>query len=139
MGFKTVNPYVIEQFRSGREIEGVPGASRKDHILLTTIGRKSGQRRTIPLRVFLEQDDRLVVVAGNGGEPSNPAWYLNLLARPRVTIEDGRETYEAAATVITGEERDNLWTLFNEQHPGMSEYLTGAAGRAIPVVALIRT
>jgi deazaflavin-dependent oxidoreductase (nitroreductase family) len=139
MEFKTINPQVIEQFRSGREIEGVPGVSRENHILLTTLGRQSGRRQTIPLRVFDAQGDRLVVVAGNGGRAPNPGWYLNLLAEPRVTIEDGDETYDAVAAEITGAERDELWQSFKEQNPGMTEYLAGAAGRVIPVVALTRS
>ncbi|WP_328609168.1 nitroreductase family deazaflavin-dependent oxidoreductase [Amycolatopsis sp. NBC_00345] len=138
MEFKTINPQVIEQFRSGREIEGVPGVTRENHILLTTLGRTSGRRQTIPLRVFHAHGDRLVVVAGNGGRAPNPGWYLNLVAEPRVTIEDGEETYDAVATEITGAERDELWQLFKEQNPGLTEYLAGAAGRVIPVVALTR-
>lgn len=53
-------------------------------------------------------------------------------------MEDARETYDALATEITGGERDDLWTLFQEQNPGLTEYLAGAAGRVIPVVALTR-
>ncbi|MFF1820105.1 nitroreductase/quinone reductase family protein [Kribbella sp. NPDC058245] len=139
LDFKTLNPHVIEQFRSGREIEGVPGVSRENHILLTTVGRKSGSPQTIPLRVFHAQGDRLVVVAGNGGAAPNPGWYLNLTAEPRVTIQDTKETYDAVATEITGDERNELWRLFKEENPGLTEYLAGAAGRVIPVIALTRS
>jgi deazaflavin-dependent oxidoreductase (nitroreductase family) len=139
MDFKTLNPNVIEQFRSGREIEAVPGVSRENHILLTTIGRKSGRAQTIPLRVFQTQGDRLVVVAGNGGAPPNPGWYLNLMTEPHVTIEDTKETYDAVATEITGDERNELWRLFKDENPGLTEYLAGAAGRVIPVIALTRS
>jgi deazaflavin-dependent oxidoreductase (nitroreductase family) len=138
MKFDAVNPSVIEQFRNGREvIEGVPGVTRKDHILLTTVGAKSGQRRTVPLRVFREEGDRLIVVAGNGGEPTHPGWYHNILADPQVTIENDRETYAATATVLSGEERAKLWTLFHEQHAGLSQYLAGT-NRVVAVVALDR-
>jgi deazaflavin-dependent oxidoreductase (nitroreductase family) len=135
--FETVNPQVIEQFRAGGEIEGVPGVSRRDHILLTTVGRKSGRERTTPVKVFLNQDDRVIVVAGNGGRAPNPAWYLNLVAEPRVRIEDARETYIAVATVLGGEERDELWEVIQERNPGLVGYLAGA-GREIPIVAFAR-
>jgi deazaflavin-dependent oxidoreductase (nitroreductase family) len=138
MKFDAINPGVIEQFRAGQEIEGLPGVSRENHILLTTLGRKSGQRRTIPLRVFHQEGDRIVVVAGNGGESTHPAWYHNILANPQVTVEDHEQTYQAVASVITGEEWESLWKYFDEQHAGLSEYLAGA-GRVIPVVALTRT
>jgi len=138
MKFDAVNPSVIDQFRDGREvIEGVPGVTRKDHILLTTVGRRSSRRRTVPLRVFLEDGDRLIVVAGNGGEPAHPGWYHNLLTNPRVTVEDDRETYDALATEITGEERESLWKLLNERQPALSAYLAGA-NRVVPVVAIDR-
>lgn len=137
MDFKTINPSVIEQFRSGQEIEGVPGVSRENHILLTTVGRQSGQPRTTPVRIFLARENQLIVVGGNGGLPTNPAWYLNLVADPVVTVEDSKETYQAVATVVTGGERDELWALFQEQIPGLAA-LAGAAGRELPVVALTR-
>lgn len=137
MEFATVNPQVIAQFRGGGEIEGVPGVSREDHILLTTVGRKSGRERTTPVKVFLKRDDRVIVVAGNGGRTSNPAWYLNLVAEPRVRIEDAHETYVAVATVLSGAERDELWGVIQEQNPGLVGYLAGA-GREIPIVAFAR-
>jgi len=135
--FKTVNPQVIEQFRGGGEIEGVPGVSRENHILLTTVGRKSGRERTTPVRVFLNSADRVIVVAGNGGRTSNPAWYLNLVAEPRVRIEDARETYVAVATVLSGADRDELWGVIQEQNPGLVGYLAGA-DREIPIVAFVK-
>ena len=137
MRFGAINPTVIEQFRGGHEIDAVPGVTRQDHILLTTVGRRSGEPRTVPLRIFREEGNRLIVVAGNGGEPAHPAWYLNLLAAPRATVETDKETYEIEATVLSGEDRAALWALFHEQHPGMSEYLAGA-DRVVPVVALTR-
>ncbi|HEX3781223.1 MAG TPA: nitroreductase/quinone reductase family protein [Pseudonocardiaceae bacterium] len=138
MKFDAVNPSVIEQFRDGREvIEGVPGVTRSDHILLTTIGARSGERRTVPLRVFRAEHDRLIVVAGNGGEPTHPGWYHNILANPRVIVENSHETYDATGTVLSGAERERLWTLFNEEQPGLSRYLAGA-NRVVAVVALDR-
>src|ERR1700694_6045739 len=55
-------------------------------LLLTTIGRTSGQPRTTPL-FFQPDGDRLVVIASNGGSSRHPSWYLNLLANPDVTVE----------------------------------------------------
>ena len=137
MEFKAVNTQVIAQFRAGGEIEGVPGVSRQNHILLTTVGRKSGRERTTPVRVFLNSGDRVIVVAGNGGRASNPAWYLNLVAEPRVRIEDAHGTYVAVATVLSGAERDELWGVIQEQNPGLVGYLAGA-GREIPIVAFTK-
>jgi deazaflavin-dependent oxidoreductase (nitroreductase family) len=138
MDFKKANPDVIEQFRGGGEIVGVPPhMTRETLILLTTVGRTSGQRRTTPLTKFHEEGDRLFLVGGNGGRPKHPNWYLNLLAEPRVTVEKDGETYEATASVITGIERERLWAMFVGMLPAMTEYLAGA-NRVVPVIALTK-
>src|SRR5207253_1884739 len=59
-------------------------------LLLTARGRKTGKARTTPL-LYLEDGDRLVVVASKGGAPRHPAWFLNLAANPEVTVERGGE------------------------------------------------
>lgn len=55
-------------------------------LLLTTTGRKSGRRRTIPLGYF-EHDGRYVIIGSNGGSDAHPAWFGNLRSEPRVTIQ----------------------------------------------------
>ena len=57
-------------------------------LLLSTTGRKSGQRRTTPLVYTMDGDD-FVLIASNGGAPKHPAWYLNLMANPDATVEVG--------------------------------------------------
>ena len=56
--------------------------------LLTTTGRSSGQARTVPL-CYLADDDRIVLVASQGGLPNDPQWYKNLVADPKVEIQIG--------------------------------------------------
>ncbi len=64
--------------RVGSRIAGMPV------LLLTTVGRKTGRRRTVPL-TYIEDGDAIVLVASYGGRPHNPAWFDNLVANP-----DGR-------------------------------------------------
>jgi deazaflavin-dependent oxidoreductase (nitroreductase family) len=99
---------VIAEFRAnhgrvGGVFEGSP------LILLSTTGAKSGQPRTNPLR-YLVDGDRLLVAASYLGSPSHPAWYHNLCADPRVSVEIGgggdMTTCEATAVVMTRDERD---------------------------------
>ena len=45
--------------------------------LLTTKGRKSGRRRTVPV-LYLVDRKEFIVVASQGGRPQRPGWYLNL-------------------------------------------------------------
>lgn len=138
MDFKTANPNVIEQFRAGGEIVGVPPhMTRATLILLTTVGRTSGERRTTPLTKFHEEGDVMFLVGGNGGRPRHPNWYLNLVADPGVTVERDGDTYDATASVVTGDERERLWAIFLEEHPALPEYLANA-DRVVPVIALTR-
>ena len=55
-------------------------------LLLTTIGRKTGHPRTLPL-IYIEEGDDIVVVASRGGLPSEPLWYKNLVANPECNVQ----------------------------------------------------
>jgi F420H(2)-dependent quinone reductase len=77
-------------------------------LLLEHVGRKSGQRRIAPL-LYLADGDDLVIVASRGGSDAPPAWWLNLKASPRTTVELGRERREVVARQATTEEKERLW------------------------------
>ncbi|GAA3098171.1 nitroreductase/quinone reductase family protein [Streptosporangium carneum] len=129
------NQQVIAEFRAnagrvGGPFEGSP------LILLTTTGARTGRPRTSPLG-FLPDSDRLLVVASNAGADSHPAWYHNLMADPRATVETGAETYEAIAVPVRGGERDRLFARVAEAAPGYADYQKATA-RTIPVIALRR-
>jgi deazaflavin-dependent oxidoreductase (nitroreductase family) len=72
-----------------------------------------------------------------GGAPTHPHWYHNLVVHPEVTLEVGPETYQAMATVITGEERDRLYARQAELYPQFADYQRRTS-RKIPVIALER-
>jgi deazaflavin-dependent oxidoreductase (nitroreductase family) len=133
MDVREINRKVIEQFRTGGEIEGM---HRDRLVLLTTVGAKSGQRRTTPM-MFHRDGDRLLVIASNVGAPKHPDWYHNLVANSRVTVEVGDETYEAVAAPADGEERARLWTMLKENYPFFADH-EAKTHRAIPVVVLTR-
>ena len=104
--------------------------------LLTTIGARSGQRRTSPV-TYTRDGDRVIVVASDSGSDVHPAWYLNLAANPIVTVEIGGRTYEARAHAAQGAERDQLYAQHATVHPSFNEYVTKTS-RVIPVVVLER-
>ena len=60
-------------------------------MLLTTMGAKTGQPRTLPL-VYVTDGDRLLLIASNYGKTSHPAWYRNLVANPKVEVLAGKHT-----------------------------------------------
>ncbi len=104
-------------------------------LLLTTTGRRSGRRRTIPLLYVADGDD-YVVVASNGGAPAHPAWYHNLCAHPDATVEvRGRSTPVRATDVPAGPERERLWQGAMAIYAGYASYAT-RTDRTIPLVRL---
>lgn len=90
-------------------------------LLLTTTGRKSGQKRTAPV-VYLADGDGYVVIGSNAGHSRTPAWSLNLQAEPAAEVEVGRRRLPVRARVAGGEERADLWRRHNEQYSGFDEY-----------------
>jgi len=105
-------------------------------LLLTTTGRKTRQRRTAP--VMFVPGPEPALVASNAGAKRHPQWYLNLRAHPAVTIQIGRDTYEARAEDAEGEERERLWARAVELYPAYARYQSHT-DRQIPVVALRRS
>jgi deazaflavin-dependent oxidoreductase (nitroreductase family) len=77
------------------------------------------------------------VFASAAGAPKHPAWFHNLVATPSVQVEFGTETFQANASVITGEKRDELYARQVERFPGFAEYQEKTS-RTIPVIALHR-
>ncbi|WP_326797810.1 nitroreductase/quinone reductase family protein [Streptomyces sp. NBC_01808] len=134
------NRRVIEEFRAnggrvGGMFEGAP------LVLLTTTGSRSGTRRTNPV-VYLRDGARLLVFGSNGGADHHPAWYHNLLAHPRVTVEirdadapGGTTAYEADAVPLPAAERDRMYAVQAGLDPAFAAYERGTA-RTIPVIAL---
>ncbi|MGH2391224.1 MAG: nitroreductase family deazaflavin-dependent oxidoreductase [Chloroflexota bacterium] len=129
------NKAIITEFRAnggkvGGQFAGAP------LLLLTTTGAKTGRKFTTPI-MYLAEGDRRFVFASKAGAPTNPAWYHNLIANPRVTVELGEATFEANAVPVTGEERDRLYAQQARLYPGFAEYQEKTT-RVIPVVALER-
>lgn len=129
------NRQIMEEFHANGGKVGGPfeGSSL---LLLSTTGARSGQRRTFPLG-YLPDGDRLIIFATNGGQPTNPAWYYNLLAHLEATVEVGTETFDATAVVLTGQEHDRLFARQVERAPVFAEYQAKTI-RIIPVIALHR-
>lgn len=130
---KDFNQQIIEEFRANHGRVGGPFEGGR-LLLLTTTGARTGNKHTNPL-AYLPDGDRYLVIASAGGAPSNPDWFHNLVANPRVRIEDGVFTRNADATVLEGEERDQLFARAVEADSGWAAY-QAKTERVIPVVAL---
>ena len=103
-------------------------------LLLTTIGRKSGDKYIFPL-FYGKTGNSYIVVASKGGAPEDPGWYRNLVANPEVEVQVGTEKIRAKARTAAGEERARLWEKALEFWPPYADYQTKTP-RQIPVVVL---
>ena len=103
-------------------------------LLLSTTGRKSGLRRTVPLPYF-PHPQGYVVVASYAGGPRNPAWYDNLVAQPRVELQIGRRRVRGTARAVAPGERPEVWSRVLSLAPMYSDYERITA-REIPLVLL---
>jgi deazaflavin-dependent oxidoreductase (nitroreductase family) len=103
-------------------------------LLLTTTGRKSGERFIFPL-FYGKDGDSYIVVASKGGAPQHPGWYRNLLTNPEVEVQAGTAKLKARARTATGAERARLWEKALEFWPPYADYQRKTE-REIPVVVL---
>lgn len=92
------------------------------------VGARSGIRRVNPL-AYRAVDGAYAVFASYAGRDSPPAWYHNLLAQPRVTVEVGTEEFEAVSRVLEGEEREGVWERQEWLSPNFANYEAGTPRR----------
>ncbi|MDQ1510908.1 MAG: hypothetical protein QOG50_2752 [Actinomycetota bacterium] len=103
---------------------------------LTTIGRKSGQPRSVMLTSPVQEGETWVVVASRGGDDHHPAWLLNLRDRPEVEVRlQGKAKQPMRARIATPEERARLWPQVTTIYKGYAGYQEKTE-REIPLVLL---
>jgi deazaflavin-dependent oxidoreductase (nitroreductase family) len=129
------NERIIDEFRANGGIVGGP-FERRPLLLLHTTGAKTGEDRVRPL-AFRRNGEDLLVFGTKGGAPTHPDWYHNLRADPRVTVEVGKERFDARARVTDDGERDRLWQKAKEEIPAFADY-EQKTRRQIPVIVLER-
>jgi F420H(2)-dependent quinone reductase len=113
------------------------GPSGLPTLLLTCVGRKSGEPRTVPL-VFLQHGDDMVVVGSLAGYDQHPTWYLNISANPQCRVQLDRRKMTAVARNATDEERKVLWPKLNAIFPVWG-YFQKQTDRPFPIVILTPT
>ena len=133
--FKTMNAVhrVILKVSGGRigwSVQNMPVLE------LTTIGRKSGQPRTVMVTSPYQEGPVFVIVASRGGDENHPAWFLNLRDTPEVEVRvQGGDSQRMRATIADPDERRRLWPLVTADHKNYADYQTKTP-REIPLVLL---
>lgn len=105
-----------------------------DILLLTTTGRATGRKHTVPL-LYLREGSRLVVIASYGGRPNDPEWYRNLLATPQASVQILGECREIQATTMTDGERSEWWPKVVAAYSDYAVYQS-RTDRQIPLIWL---
>ncbi|GAA0395597.1 nitroreductase family deazaflavin-dependent oxidoreductase [Streptomyces luteireticuli] len=130
--------WVREQVEKYEGSGGTEGTTLRDTglpvVILTTRGAKSGKIRKTPL-MRVEHDGTYAVVASLGGAPKHPVWYHNVVADPRVELQDGTVRRDMRAREITGDEKARWWERAVAAFPPYAEYQE-KTDRVIPVFVL---
>ena len=132
--WRDLDERVIREFRAN---DGNLKSRKWPVILLTTKGRNTGRPHVTPLN-FTRDGDRIAVIASKGGSTTHPDWYLNIVADPEVTVEDGGETFRARAKVAEEPERTRLYDKQAKVMTFFEGYRRKVKSREIPVVVLER-
>lgn len=103
-------------------------------IVLTTVGATTGKLRKTPL-MRVEHDGEYAVVASKGGAPTHPTWFHNVVAHPRVELQDGAVRKDYDARLVTGQERAAWWERAVATWPAYDDYQQ-KTDREIPVFVL---
>ncbi|HTX89616.1 MAG TPA: nitroreductase/quinone reductase family protein [Anaerolineales bacterium] len=103
-------------------------------LLLHTIGRKSGRRFVTPIAYFFTEGIYFLI-GSNWGRDNHAAWYYNLLARPRTTIEVKGRSIPVEAAPAEGPDYERLWKYAVDHHPPYAHYKE-MTKRRIPIVVL---
>ncbi|MFV2145816.1 nitroreductase family deazaflavin-dependent oxidoreductase [Isoptericola sp. G70] len=127
----------VNKLAAGRARRARGSTMGMNLLVLTAVGRTSGEPRSTPLAWFPD-DDGWLVIASAGAAASNPAWYRNVAAHPdEVTIELGGETIPVSATELHGDERAVAWEGIRASAKQFAGY-EGKTDRQIPVIRLTR-
>lgn len=127
------NEQIMAEFRAnggnvGGPFTGVP------MVIVHHTGARSGIIRHAPL-AYLPDGEDIVIFASKGGDPTNPAWYHNLIANPDTVIELGSEIIPVHVREAVGAERDELFERQKKAMPPFADY-EARTTRVIPVLIL---
>jgi len=131
----------MESILDGPAVDEVWQQAGMHHVLLRTIGRKSGNEHKVALPTWRDAQDRRIVVASFAGADGHPAWYLNLAdrdANPEVLVKHQGGAYWSVPDILEGDDYDQTWELLTADRAWYNDY-QAKTDRRIPLVALPET
>ena len=117
--------------RSGYRFMGM------DVLLLTTLGRRSGERQEATVSWFPDGEDAWLIIASAGGSDRNPGWYWNLKSHPdQVWIELRGRKLQVTPEELEGARRADSWQRIVTAQRRYDGYQK-KTNRVIPVIRLV--
>jgi deazaflavin-dependent oxidoreductase (nitroreductase family) len=104
-------------------------------IRITSIGRRSGEPRTVVVAT-IPHEGNFIVVGSNYGQEHHPAWSHNLIANPEATAEYRGKVFPVTAHRASPEEKAELWPTIVGQWPNFDRYSEHSGGRDLRVFVL---
>jgi len=136
LGRRSTKLHVALYRRSRGRVGGhLPGWPDAKVALVDHRGAKSGTPRTSPL-MYHADGQTIAVVASKAGQPTNPAWFHNLMAHPETIVQIGGEIRPVRARLATEAERERLWPEFLAFYPGYAAFRERARPRVMSIVLL---
>lgn len=116
--------------KSGKAFGSMPA------LVLTTVGRKTGELRRTPLAYIPDGDGNWLIIAAYAGAVNNPAWYHNIAAHPdRVSIELNGRTHDVIVAELHGAQRERAWQQIVAANDRFAKYQQ-KTDRQLPVIRL---
>jgi deazaflavin-dependent oxidoreductase (nitroreductase family) len=130
------NPLVKALIALNKLVYRAFGLGARGMLLLTTVGSRSGEERTVPLATFPDGDDAWLIVASAGGDARHPLWFRNIARNPdKVWIQVGRRRLRVNPELLRGQERAERWKRITTERKNFADYQK-TTDREIPVVRL---
>jgi deazaflavin-dependent oxidoreductase (nitroreductase family) len=121
-------------YKVSRGRVGTMSGSGFTGLLLTTVGRKTGKERSVPL-LYVGHEGKYYLTGSNWGQDHHPVWTLNLIANPDATLTVRGKKIPVTARLLEGEERTAIWPVLTTTWPAYDIY-TERSGRELRVFEL---
>jgi deazaflavin-dependent oxidoreductase (nitroreductase family) len=119
---------VLRGMTGGRKFNSLGG----DEVCFVKMkGAKSGRTLNIPL-MYIPYRDGVLLVASQGGNPKNPAWYFNLVKHPDIEVEHRGKHMKLRARIATPDEKPEMWPICYQSYAPFEEYRK-RTNRDIPI------
>jgi deazaflavin-dependent oxidoreductase (nitroreductase family) len=110
------------------------------HMMIRTVGRKSGKEHKVALPYWVDETGCAIVVASYAGADFHPAWFHNLAdktANPELFCRFQHEDFYAEAEILDGDDYTKTWDAMTIDRPFYRDY-QALTERRIPLIRILK-